>query len=161
MEWTDEYMMTCQSFLCTLSVVDRTLTTSLSLSSDIDSRVNQVFNINYKKKSFWDRGDFPAVVQNGSEQITLQNPWLKSDNNSAPFDRPFYLIMDVAVGGTNGWFPDGVGSKPWVDTSPTAPFDFYNATDKWYKTWPDDHKERGMAIRNFKMVRRLSRAARP
>jgi hypothetical protein len=54
---------------------------------DIDSRVNQVFNIKYKGKSFWDRGDFPAVVQNASEQITLQNPWLKSDNNSAPFDR--------------------------------------------------------------------------
>ena len=37
--------------------------------------------------------------------------------NSAPFDKPFYLIMNVAVGGTNGWFPDGVGGKPWLDGS--------------------------------------------
>jgi len=32
----------------------------------------------------------------------------------------FYLIMNVAVGGTNGWFPDGVGSKPWVDSASSA-----------------------------------------
>ena len=29
----------------------------------------------------------------------------------------FYLILDVAVGGTNGWFPDGAGNKPWLDGS--------------------------------------------
>jgi hypothetical protein len=28
----------------------------------------------------------------------------------------FYLIMNVAVGGTNGWFPDGP-EKPWLDGS--------------------------------------------
>ena len=29
----------------------------------------------------------------------------------------FYLVMNVAVGGTNGWFPDGAGDKPWLDGS--------------------------------------------
>ena len=29
----------------------------------------------------------------------------------------FYLILDVAVGGTNGWFPDGADGKPWLDGS--------------------------------------------
>jgi hypothetical protein len=28
----------------------------------------------------------------------------------------FYLILNVAVGGTNGWFPDGP-EKPWLDGS--------------------------------------------
>ena len=28
----------------------------------------------------------------------------------------FYLILDVAVGGTSGWFPDG-SEKPWLDGS--------------------------------------------
>jgi hypothetical protein len=23
--------------------------------------------------------------------------------------------MNVAVGGTNGWFPDGQGDKPWLN----------------------------------------------
>jgi hypothetical protein len=29
----------------------------------------------------------------------------------------FYLILNVAVGGTNGWFPDVQGDKPWLDAS--------------------------------------------
>lgn len=32
----------------------------------------------------------------------------------------FYLILNVAVGGTNGFFPDNVGSKPWLDSSRSA-----------------------------------------
>jgi hypothetical protein len=32
----------------------------------------------------------------------------------------FYLIMNVAVGGTNGWFPEKMGDKPWQDSSSTA-----------------------------------------
>ena len=34
----------------------------------------------------------------------------------------FYLILDVAVGGTNGWFPGGMGNKPWLDESSNALF---------------------------------------
>ena len=29
----------------------------------------------------------------------------------------FYLIINLSAGGTSGWFPDGVGDKPWYDTS--------------------------------------------
>ena len=25
--------------------------------------------------------------------------------------------MDVAVGGTNGWFPDNAGNKPWLNAA--------------------------------------------
>ena len=32
----------------------------------------------------------------------------------------FYLVMNVAVGRTNGWFPDGAGDKPWLDGSFSA-----------------------------------------
>ena len=58
----------------------------------------------------------------------------------------FYLIMDVAVGGTNGWFPDGAGNKPWLDGSLTAMHDFAEAQDTWYATWPQDPKQRGMVM---------------
>ena len=36
----------------------------------------------------------------------LANPWAdsKSTTGNAPFDQDFYLILNVAVGGTNGWF---------------------------------------------------------
>lgn len=32
----------------------------------------------------------------------------------------FYLVMDVGVGGIDGWFPDGEGGKPWLDDSGTG-----------------------------------------
>ncbi|OBZ70915.1 hypothetical protein A0H81_08997 [Grifola frondosa] len=39
---------------------------------------------------------------------------------AAPFDHAFYLILDLAVGGTSGWFPDNVGGKMWFDGSSSA-----------------------------------------
>jgi hypothetical protein len=81
---------------------------------------------------FFQRGKFPASVANASQEIILPNPWT-GRGNSAPFDQrmcnfreepptskltfsiAFYLILDVAVGGTNGWFPDGSGNKPWLN----------------------------------------------
>jgi hypothetical protein len=50
-------------------------------------------------------------------------------------DQRFYLIINLAVGGTNGYFPDGVGGKPWTDTSAHAANDFWGAVDTWYPTW--------------------------
>jgi hypothetical protein len=52
----------------------------------------------------------------------IANPWT-SGGKMAPFDRDFYLILNVATGGTNGFFPDGVanpGGKPWVNNSPVV-----------------------------------------
>ena len=81
----------------------------------VDSRLHQSVDLRFNQP-FFDRGDFPQVITNGTEQIALQNPW-KGRSNAAPFDQPFYLILNVAVGGTNGWFPDGYGNKPWLDGS--------------------------------------------
>lgn len=32
----------------------------------------------------------------------------------------FYLILNVAVGGQNGYFPDNLGNKPWNDGADSA-----------------------------------------
>ncbi|KAG0038395.1 hypothetical protein BGZ83_003098 [Gryganskiella cystojenkinii] len=80
------------------------------------------------------------------------NMW--EGSNSAPFDQEFYLqnhlfvqIMNVAVAGTAGYFPDGVGGKPWMDHSEHAVNEFYAAKDDWYPTWgPEDGLDRAMAI---------------
>lgn len=76
-------------------------------------------------QSFWDFGKFPA---------NLANPWVGEDK-SAPFNREFYIIMNLAVGGTGNYFPDGVGGKPWNNADPHAPNTFYNAKGQWYPTW--------------------------
>ena len=43
--------------------------------------------------------------------------------------------MNVAVGGTGGYFPDGDCGKPWSDKDSHAVNAFYNAKDQWYPTW--------------------------
>ncbi|KAJ7262507.1 hypothetical protein C8J57DRAFT_1471111 [Mycena rebaudengoi] len=58
------------------------------------------------------------------------------------FAAAFYLIMNVTVGGTNGWFPDGP-EKPWLDA---APRDFLQAKDLWYTSWPQDIERPAMVI---------------
>jgi len=40
-------------------------------------------------KPFFQRGDFPPVVQNGSQSIALQNPWING-TDASPFDQRLY-----------------------------------------------------------------------
>lgn len=97
--------------------------------------------------SFWDYGQFPGG---------LDNPW-KYNSPMAPFDQEFYLIFNVAVGGTNGFFPDGCvnygsGAKPWNNQSPTAPRDFWNAHNAWYdQTWDKYGENDALQIKNLKV----------
>ncbi|XP_050690921.1 beta-1,3-glucan-binding protein-like [Eriocheir sinensis] len=77
--------------------------------------------------SFWDFA--------GMDSNIYDNPWVAGEK-MAPFDQKFYIIMNVAVGGTNGFFPDGiVANKPWANTSPQAFLDFWNGRDSWLPTW--------------------------
>ena len=62
------------------------------------------------------------------------------------FPSEFYLILDVAAGGTSGWFPDNVGGKPWFDGSNTAMRDFAKAQDTWSATWPSSSQDRAMRV---------------
>ncbi|KAI0033592.1 glycoside hydrolase family 16 protein [Vararia minispora EC-137] len=115
----------------------------------VDSRLQHMLDLSFNIP-FFQRGDFPASVSNASQEIILKNPWL-GRGNSAPFDQPFYLILDVAVGGTNGWFPDGAGNKPWLNGALNAMFNFAAAQDVWYATWPKDEDDRAMRIDSVRM----------
>lgn len=54
----------------------------------------------------------------------------------------FYLLVNVAVGGTNGYMPDGVQNegyeKPWKNNEGGSFEKFWSAKDKWYHTWKGD-----------------------
>jgi len=54
--------------------------------------------------------------------------------------------MNVAVGGTNGYFPDGVGGKPWSDTDPHSVNAFYNSRPQWEQTWGRENHDCAMKI---------------
>lgn len=83
---------------------------------------------------FWELGQFSSQVG------AVDNPW-EYGNKMAPFDQPFYFILNVAVGGVNSYFPDDAenpGGKPWLNTSPQASTDFWNGRDQWLPTWSGD-----------------------
>ncbi|KAF7297158.1 Glycoside hydrolase family 16 protein [Mycena indigotica] len=116
----------------------------------VDTQVRQMLYIKTKKpkQSFWNRAGFPDTAHNGSSEVVVHNPYT---NINSPFDKPFYLIIDLAVGGTSGWFPDKVGGKPWLDGSSTAMFDFWQAKKAWYSTWPKDPEDGAFRIDSVKM----------
>ncbi|XP_018014472.1 beta-1,3-glucan-binding protein [Hyalella azteca] len=79
--------------------------------------------------NFW---DFGGLASSGFE-----NPW-RYGSKMSPFDKEFHVILNLAVGGTNGFFPDDVPSsppKPWSNAEGTAPASFWNARNDWLPTW--------------------------
>ncbi|KZT06745.1 glycoside hydrolase family 16 protein [Laetiporus sulphureus 93-53] len=103
-------------------------------------------------KSFFDRGDYPTTTQNGSSEVVVENIWEQAGGGpNAPFDQEFYLILDVAAGGTNGWFPDSEGDKPWYDGSDTAMREFAEAQSTWAASWPSDAADRAFRVSSVKM----------
>lgn len=110
----------------------------------IDTRLLQVLYSNFNQP-LWARGNFPLSDSNGTRLI---DPWSQTGRDQTPFDQDFYLILNVAVGGTNGWFHDGASGKPWVDLSPTARKDFWDTQSHWYPTWQNNGQ---MIVKSVKM----------
>jgi hypothetical protein len=79
---------------------------------------------------FWAKGGFSGG-----------NIWA-GHGKSAPFDQDFFLMFNVAVGGTNGFFPDNANwgtRKPWANNSPHAAQDFWNGRNDWLPSWQGDN----------------------
>ena len=110
----------------------------------VDNRLMQVLYVNFDRP-LYARGRFPLSDSNGTR---LVDPWARTGTYSTPFDQDFYLILNLAVGGTNGWFKDGEADKPWVDASPNTKSDFWRARDTWLPTW----EKRGvLKVKSVKM----------
>jgi hypothetical protein len=63
----------------------------------------------------WSKGGFQG-----------DNIWA-GQGKQAPFNKDFFLVFNVAVGGTAGFFHDGDCNKPWNDGDPNAKQAFLNA----------------------------------
>jgi hypothetical protein len=44
-------------------------------------------------------------------------------------------VMNVAVGGTTGFFGEGYPGKPWSNASPNSVNQFYDGQGQWLPTW--------------------------
>ncbi|KAJ2921718.1 hypothetical protein H1R20_g15380, partial [Candolleomyces eurysporus] len=115
----------------------------------VDSRLHTLLDLRFNKP-FFDRGEFPPAINNGSGLAQLTNPWANG-TNATPFDQEFYLILNVAVGGTNGWFPEAQGDKPWLNAAANPAHEFIKAIDQWYPTWPTTVEDRSMIVDYVKM----------
>jgi hypothetical protein len=158
----------------------------------VDSRVRHTLHLatRSEKQSFWSRARFPRTAVNGTggPVVGVGDPWVQGGLN-APFDRreflsnavqtheklipffglsrgpAFHLVLNLAVGGTSGWFPDGVGGKPWQDQSQSelrsssllsvccfttmmtaAMYEFALAQNDWYATWPASADDRAFRM---------------
>ncbi|XP_060553343.1 beta-1,3-glucan-binding protein-like [Ruditapes philippinarum] len=80
-------------------------------------------------ESFWQKGGFSG-----------SNIW-GAGTKAAPFDHSFYLILNVAIAGTNGFFPDGWtynSHKPWRNDSPDVKGSFWHGRNSWLGSWHGD-----------------------
>lgn len=141
LQWTGKpifssyYMQSCVQEADTLS--------EKYLFTYVDTRIRQILYQKFDKPQ-WDVGHFPPTYPNGTATV---DPWTNG-TNAAPFDQNFYLILNLAVGGTNGWFMDGVGGKPWTDGSDIAKLQFWEARNQWLPTWKNGGQ---MEIKSVKM----------
>eukprot|EP01084_Bolivina_argentea_P014699 27493_1 len=86
---------------------------------------------------YWAKGNFDTNKP-GSANI-----W-QYGKKDAPFDKEFFFVLNVAAGGTNGYFPTGSVSspqglpsytQPWPDDSQVAYQQFWASVNQWYPTW--------------------------
>lgn len=117
----------------------------------VDTKLQAMINLKITGKnghSFFDRGHYPQVAHNGTDaEVAIPNIWDEAKGTAAaPFDQEFYLILDLAAGGTSGWFPDNVGGKPWLDNSESAMAEFAQAQSTWSQTWPKSANDRAFRM---------------
>uniref|UniRef100_A0A1I8I9M8 GH16 domain-containing protein n=1 Tax=Macrostomum lignano TaxID=282301 RepID=A0A1I8I9M8_9PLAT len=113
-------------------------------------------------KGFWEYGKEFWVDEKTQQPLdkATWNPWKMSGGATrlAPFDKPFYIIMNVAVGGVN-YFGDELTNspypKPWRNTDGNAMGNFYSAKNLWLPTWKDEKDETAMQINQYQLFRAI------
>lgn len=110
----------------------------------LDDETNVVTRIPfYGRQSFWDTALDAGVWTNATP-----NCWAGASPN-APFDQAFYIILNVAVGGTSpgkpntdvasGYFPDDLDGKPWHTADLYPHTNFWRARASFEDSWTGDN----------------------
>ena len=133
--WVDRYPLTNNGFHYPSAIgdlVDSFHVFGMEWTPDgirtyVDQQLTQIVYFKFPSEGFWNWGAFPS---------NIINPWF-GGTKATPFDQEFYLILNVAVGGNNGYFADRVGNKPWSNglTRDTSMKQFHDSQGQWYKTW--------------------------
>jgi beta-glucanase (GH16 family) len=118
----------------------------------IDDKVIGIVRVK-ENETMWDRGFFEGKNKD------LPNPWTQG-SPIAPFDKEFYIVIGLAVGGVSDYFSDNFenrnNAKPWPNSSQKAPLLFWRAKDQWYKTWTSSPDGADFKIDYVKVYRNKS-----
>lgn len=92
--------------------------TASTNSSGIARAINALFYLQCLASSDTGATSSPRCSATWSDAELVVDDIGAKDGGSAAasFDQQFYLILDLAVCGTSGCFPDGIGDKPWRET---------------------------------------------
>eukprot|EP00475_Leptophrys_vorax_P045439 TRINITY_DN941_c0_g1_i2.p1 TRINITY_DN941_c0_g1~~TRINITY_DN941_c0_g1_i2.p1 ORF type:complete len:272 (-),score=55.99 TRINITY_DN941_c0_g1_i2:620-1435(-) len=104
--------------------------TKTSIKTYVDSPSNVILEVDFTEQTLWEKG--------GWDKTDLDNPWRGGPKN-APFDQKYYIIMNVACGGTTGYWEDSEPNKPWIDNDVHAINNFWNHRGSWYPTWDGEN----------------------
>lgn len=66
----------------------------------------------------------------------------------------FYFIISLAVGGTNGYFPEFKNTqsiKPWNNSSPAAMKEFWSNREQWLPSWHIDTDDSSFIVDSVKV----------
>lgn len=142
LEWTEDFLRV---------FVDGRLKTMLDLNVG-PSGLFSGLKKKGKGKSLWDQAGFPDTTLNSTTGQVVSFPNPHPSSSLAPFDQKFYLSIHLGVGGTDGWFPDGVGDKPWFDSEARveqtrgAMAQFAKAIAEGKVVWEEDKKDMKMCV---------------
>ncbi|KXN72229.1 glycoside hydrolase family 16 protein [Conidiobolus coronatus NRRL 28638] len=97
-------------------------------------------------QSLWELGQF-----NKTNPEFTNNIWNQQVPHS-PFDQEFYIIMNLAVGGTTGFFGDDLNGKPWKNSMAqgVAAKHFWKDRNRWEPTWGSAY-DRSLVIDEIKV----------
>jgi hypothetical protein len=84
----------------------------------VDTRLHRMWDMNFNKP-FWSRGNFPAVVQNGTETVILSDPWVNG-TNASPFDQCKETLVEFNFWGSlTATLKRSISSFLWVSEGRT------------------------------------------
>lgn len=105
----------------------------------------------------------PISENPGWSFYQLGQPWNNPEPDlwptpMAPFDKEMHFLLNIAVGGCNGFIPDEDRAvnrggeekyrKPWknADGYIASMNKFYNAREGWYETWTEEGENNAMQV---------------
>ncbi|ORY82429.1 concanavalin A-like lectin/glucanase domain-containing protein [Protomyces lactucae-debilis] len=119
-----------------------------SIRTYVDKKLTRVAHFKFPEGGFWGQGDFDAGRSAWSTESFL-NPWTTGSSH-APFDQDFHLIINLAVGATNGYFNTISGLLPWSGSRNEAIQGFMKARERWEPSWKSE-SERAFTIDSVRM----------